>query len=227
MNYLRFRDLFHEFAGKLEEQHMYYLDSIIGFSILHERVMAKQLNFKKILGDHELANEEFLDTCSTIYRQLSNRDYIPMSLYPVMKQGEVKARNRDDGGNYLILGANCVVALYSYWEEYLRIEVGIAKGVLEAGATNNEETQKILNQHVVSDIWGDLRHLRNSIVHKNGVATADVAKCKIIRCFLPGDKIELDFDKMRDIFMLLADYRNELDRLSRPPWSGIKLPGRV
>lgn len=225
MNYLRFRDLFQEFAEKLEEQHTYYLDSTIGFSVLYERLVAKQNKVKQFLGDHELANDEFLDTCSTAYRELSGKDLIPVSLSPLMKQGDVKTRNKENGRNCSILGANCLVTLYSYWEEYLRIEVGIAMGVLEKGATNTEATRAILNQHVVNDLWGDIRLLRNSIVHKDGVASSDIAKCKIIKCFSPGEPIQLDFNRMRAIFLLLAEYRNELGRLSRPPRKGIRLPG--
>lgn len=224
MNHRRFLQLFEEFAVTLEEQHTYYLDSIIGFSVLHERMVAQQLDLRKILGDHELASEEFLDTCSTLYKQLSDQDFTPMSLSPVMKQGQVKARNKENGRNSLILGANCVVALYSYWEEYLRVEIGIAKGVLKKGATNNEESRDVLNRHVIYDIWGNLRHLRNSIVHTNGVAYSKITGCKIIKCFSPGDKIELDFEKMRAIFMLLAHFRNELNSMSFPPRKSIRLP---
>ncbi len=68
MNHRRFLELFHEFAEKLEEQHTYYLDNILGFSVLHERMVAQQLDVIKFLGDHELASEEFLDTCSTLYK---------------------------------------------------------------------------------------------------------------------------------------------------------------
>jgi len=226
MNHRRFRELFEEFAAKLEEQHTYYLDSIIGFSVLHDQVMAHQLDVKKFLGEHELATDEFLDTCSTLYKQISKHDFTPMSLSPVMKQGKVKGRNKENGQNSLILAANCVVALYSYWEEHLRIEIGVAKGVLDLGATNSKATRNILNQHVVSDIWGDLRHLRNSIVHNNGIAYSKITNCKIVKCFKPEDKVKLDFNKMRAIFMLLGEFRNELDRMARPPRKGIGLPGK-
>ena len=226
MNYLKFRELFHEYAAKLEEQHTYYLDSVLGFSVLHERMMSKQLDVMKFLGEQELANEEFLDTCSTLYKELGGKDLTPMALSPVMKQGQVKSRNKENGSNTLILGANCVVSLFSYWEEYLRIQIGIAKGVLDADAVNNADTRNILNQHVTYDIWGDLRHLRNSIVHNNGIAYSKMTGCKIVRCFSPGDRVELDFEKMRAIFLLLADFRNELSSLSLPPRKGIRLPGK-
>ena len=224
MDYLRFRDLFHELANKLEEQHTFYLDSVVGFSILHERMVAEQDELKRFLGDHELANDEFLDTCSTMYRQLCGKDFTALALSPVMKQGDVKERNKDGGRNYYLLGANCVVSLYSYWEEYLRVEVGIAMGVLPKESSNTEETRRVLNEHVVSDIWGDIRLLRNSIVHKDSIANSDMSRCKIIRCFSPGQPIELDFKKMHAIFMQLAIYRNELDKLSRPPRKGIRFP---
>ncbi|VAW17333.1 hypothetical protein MNBD_BACTEROID05-730 [hydrothermal vent metagenome] len=225
MNYLRFRELFQEFAAKLEEQHTYYLESIIGFSVLHDRVVKKQMDLKSFFGDHELANDEFLDTCSTLYKQISGHDITPMSLSPVLKQGDVKARNKKNGQNSLILAANCIVALYGYWEEYLRIEIGVAKGVIDQGATNCDVTREILNQHVTNDLWGDLRHLRNSIVHNNGVAYPKIKNCKIIKCFQPGDKVALDYNKMHVIFMLLADFRNDLDRMSRAPRKPIRLPG--
>ena len=107
----------------------------------------------------------------------------------------------------------------------VRFEIGIAKGVLKTGDARNEETQKVLNEHVAYDIWGDLRHIRNSIVHNNGVAYSKVTNCKIIQCFKPGDKVELDFEKMRVIFLLLAEFRNELNSLSILPRKGIRLPG--
>lgn len=225
MDYLRFRDLFHEFARKLEEQHTFYLDSVVGYLVLYERMVAKQDEVKSFLDDHELANDEFLDTCSTMYRQLCGKDLSPIALSPVMKQGDVKERNKEDGLNYFLLGANCIVSLYSYWEEYLRVEVGIAMGVLPKGSTNTEETRLILNKHVVNDIWGDIRLLRNSIVHNDSIASHEMSRCKIIHFFPSGQPIELDFKKMHEIFILLAMYRNELDKLSRPPRKGIRLPG--
>lgn len=224
-DYRKFRDLFHEFGDKLEEQHTYYLESLIGFEVVYERVVANQLNMKRFLEDKEIGSEAFQDTCSILYKELGNRDVAPMALKPLQKQGDVKARNKENGQNSIILGANCIVALYSYWEEYLRIEIGIAKGVLAVGASNNDKTRKILNKHVVSDIWGDLRHLRNSIVHSNGKAYSKITGCKIIKCFNPEDEIKLDYEKMRAIFHLLALYRNELNSLSIAPRKGIVLPG--
>jgi len=86
---------------------------------------------RKLLGEHGFATEEFQDTCSMIYKHMSNRDYTPVAMSPVMKQGNMKRRLVDDGQNTLLLGRQCVVSAYTYWEEHLRIEIGKALGVLK------------------------------------------------------------------------------------------------
>lgn len=226
MNYNRLLELFWEFAGHIESLHTLYLDSIAGFSILHDRLLSHQRNMKKLLGNHKYATEEFQDTCSMIYKHLCEKDFSPVSMSPVMKQGDIKDRTKNNGINYFLLGSHCVVSAYSYWEEYLRIEIGKAIGVLDQNAKNSDETRGILNKYVVNDFWGDMRHLRNSIIHKNGIANSHISKCKIFKWFKPGDAIELDYEKMRGIFLAMGAYRNELHSMSSPPSRGIKIPAR-
>jgi hypothetical protein len=128
---------------------------LVGYSILHERLQTHQESIRQVLGDHEYATEEFQDTCSMIYKHLSNRDYSPVSMSPIMKQGDIKRRVVDGGQNTLLHGRQSVVSAYVYWEEYLRIEVGKALGVLPPAARASEKTMQVLNKHVVSDFWGD------------------------------------------------------------------------
>jgi len=224
MDYKRLLELFWEFTSKLEALNTLYLDSIAGYSILHKRLLARQEDVKKILGEHEYANTEFQDTCSVIYKHICEKDFIPISRSPVMKQGDMKKRVRENGQNCLLLGNLCIVSAYSYWEEYLRIEIGIAIGVLGKGSKNSEEVRKILNQHVKSDFWGDMKHLRNSIIHNNGIACSDMSKCKVIKWFKPGQRINLDYDRTRKIFLFMGQCRNGLHTMSLPPREGIRIP---
>ena len=216
MNHQRLLSLFWEFSEYIEDLHTLYLDSLVGYSILHERLQLHQESTKQILGDHEYATEEFQDTCSIAYRNISNKDYSVVSMSPVMRQGAIKLRVQEDGQNTILIGRQCLVSAYSYWEEYLRIEIGKALGVLPANAIANKETRKALNEHVVSDFWGDIRHIRNSIVHSNSTANSDISKCKLLKWFKPGEKIVLNHQRMRSIFLLLGIYRNELHALSLP-----------
>jgi len=224
MDYKRLLELFWEFASKLEALNTLYLDSIAGYSILHKRLLARQEDVKKILGKHEYANTEFQDTCSVIYKDICEKDFIPISTSPVMEQGAVKKRVRENGQNYLLLGNLCVVSVYSYWEEYLRIEIGIAIGVLRKGSKNSKEVRKILNQQVKSDFWCDMRYLRNSIIHNNGIACSDMSKCKVIKWFKPGQRINLDYDKMRKLFLFIGQFRNGLHTMSVPSQESMRIP---
>ncbi|MFA4903043.1 MAG: hypothetical protein WC600_09880 [Desulfobaccales bacterium] len=224
MNYQRLLELFWEFARYLESLHTLYLDSIAGYSILHERLLAHQQQMKHLLGNHEYATEQFQDTCSMLYKDLCDKDFTPVAIWPVMKQGDIKERTKEDGKNCLLLGAQCVVSAYLYWEEYLRIEIGKAIGVIGEGAKNDKKTRKILNKYVVSDLWGDIRLLRNSIIHNKGVANSEIVKCNIFKWFKPDNFVELDYQKMKVIFLSMCDFRNELHNMSLPPWKGIKIP---
>jgi hypothetical protein len=220
----RLLELFWQFASKLEELHTLYLDSLVGYSILHERLNSHQDAVRAVLGEHEYATKEFQDTCSIVYKNLSNRDFTPVSMSPVMKQGEMRGRVEDDGRNTLLLGNQCLVSAYAYWEEYLRMEIGKAIGVLSQDAKADEEARKILNQHVKSDLWGDIRNIRNSLVHNNGIANSEVSKCKLIKWFSPGQPIELSHERMRTIFLALGQFRNELHTMSLPPPRKLHIP---
>lgn len=114
VNRPRLLDLFWEFNSHIEALHALYLDSLVGYSILHERLISQQESVRRLLGDHEYATQAFQDTCSIIYKQLANRDYTPVSMSPVMKQGDMKRRVVDDGLNTHFLGRQCVVSAYTY-----------------------------------------------------------------------------------------------------------------
>ncbi len=76
--------------------------------------------------------------------------------------------------------------------------------------------QKLLRLHASHDLWGDLNYLRNSVVHKQGIATSDVARCKLIKWFKPGDMVTITPERIRTIFLALLEYRNELDAEQYP-----------
>ena len=212
MNYLRFRELFHEFASFIEQLHTLYLDSLAGYSVLHERLKDHQQTMARLLGASELAEEAFQDTCSMLYEHLCSKGFTPVALSPVMKQGDMKRRLADNGVNTILLGRQCLTSAYAYWEEYLRPEVGKAMGVLPADANGRtEEDRKILNNHVKEDFWGDIRYIRNAIVHNNGTATSEIAKCRVLRWFAPGQPIDLRLEHMTVVFVGMGYYRNWLN----------------
>lgn len=224
INYQRFNVLFHEFANELEQIHALYLDSVNGFKLLHEAVHKRQQDFANVLGNCEHANAEFQDTCSISYHDLSGAEFSLISLSPNMKQGDVKNRTADNGHNLIKLGQLCIISLHSYWESYLRLEIGKAKGVIPIDATDTKEVKEILKDHVKFDVWGDICKIRNSIVHNNGIANNDIDRCKILKWFSSGDRIELDYQKMNYMFRILGIFRNSLSSMSHAPRPPLRVP---
>jgi hypothetical protein len=224
MNHNRFLDLFWEFNDFIVSLHTLYLDSIIGYKALNNVVSKQQTQLTQLLGECEVTDEEFQDQCLISYEELCGDDHRVVSMSPLMKQGEIKNRTKLNGNNWVLIGRQCVVSAYTYWEEYLRREVAYALGVLNSEERKDKkEIDKILNTHVVDDFWGDIRHFRNSIVHKNGIANSDMAKCKILKWFAPDEPLNLDHAKMRVIFLGMGRYRNTLHSLSFPPRKGITI----
>ena len=107
--------------------------------------------------------------------------------YPlhVCTQAEYRSRNDKDGKNHVVLANMCLVLVYQYWED--RYRKAIAD---ELGIDKNE---------LVLDIMGDLRILRNSIVHHDAVALGDVAKCRVLTGFAPGQPIKISKKKFEEI----------------------------
>ncbi|MBU1260563.1 MAG: hypothetical protein KKE31_05190 [Planctomycetes bacterium] len=223
MNYNRFLELSEEFGEFIVSLHTLYLDSVIGFNILHQRLLDQQNQIKSILGECEEASDEFQDMCFTYYKQLCGEEFNVESTSPLMKQGEVKKRTAHNGTNYILMGRLCVVQAYTYWETYLRKEVGVALGVLDSKVRTKEQEDVILRKYVSIDFWGDMGQLRQAILHHKGIATPKFDKMKSLTWFKPGDPVNLDFDKMKVIFSQMADFRNYLGVLSLPP-SNAKFP---
>lgn len=217
MNYNRFLELSEEFGEFIVSFHTLYLDSVIGFNILHQRLLEQQNQMKSVLGECEEASAEFQGTCFTYYKQLCGEKFNVESTSPLMKQGEVKERTARNGTNYILMGRLCVVQAYTYWETYLRKEIAIALGVLVLQKHTEEEINKILNKYVAIDFWGDMRYMRHAILHKNGTATSDFNKMKLLTWFKLDEPVNLDFEKMTFIFGQMADFRNILHNLSLPP----------
>ena len=124
----------------------------------------------------------------------------------------MKTRTAPNGADYIAIGQLCVIAFYDYWNDHLRKEYVKAKGLY-----NSERHDESLREHASHDLWGDIRHLRIAIVHHRGKATDDIRKCKIIKCFKPGDEIAITPEIMRGILLAMLQFRNDLFKEQFPP----------
>ena len=216
-NYPRLNELFHEFASFIGGLYTMYIESIIGYSLIHIHVIKHQNSIKELLGECEVIEQEFQNECSITYKSICGVDINPALPSPVMKQGDILSRNSPGGQNEITIGQQCIVSVCSYWEEYLRLEIAKAKGLVAEEASLTKQVKNVLKNHLSFDLWGDIRLLRNSIVHNKGIATKKCGeKTKIFKWFNEGESINLPYKIMLRIFLEIDKFGNQIHSWSLP-----------
>jgi hypothetical protein len=170
-----------EFVEILDTMHGFYLDARRAFgSLLHELNLMQTENLKRMAGK-TIAD---LDKLGFVYEAA---DPEPGAyLLHECTQGEYKGRNSPAGDNPNRVGNMCITHIYSYWEDHYRARIAEFLGMTK------KDDLKI-------DVFGDIRYLRNSIVHHAAIALPDVARCKVLKWFKPGDRIALSRDQFRTL----------------------------
>ena len=115
-------------------------------------------------------------------------------------QADLKQRNEPDGANSVFLARMLIVAVYQLWEDHYRDQIADERGV--------ERNQ------VTSDLFGDLRHYRRSIIHNRGLAVDEVRRNHVLRWFPPGAEVSPTRVQMRSLIGLL---RAEVERFKSIP----------
>src|SRR5205823_655904 len=114
------------------------------------------------------------------------------------------------GANFTTLGQLCIIAFYDFWNDYLRREYVIAKGHLSRDEREQSVIDECMRKYASHDLWGDIRALRQSIVHNRGIATSDIERTRLIKWFHQGDPIAITPEHMRMMFLALRTYYYEL-----------------
>jgi len=179
-----------EFEQIVDKIYGFYLDSTSGFGELKMKIGKAQTEslhlFQK--SHPELANIEYLDGAAMIYGEGEPGTPEAVELHRC-NQKQYKERNSEKGDNFKLAGNLCLVSLYQYWEDHYRSKIAALIGT-------EKNTLNI-------DIMGDLRLLRNSIIHHAGIALKDVEQCKLLKWFKEGEEIFIDKEKFKKIIFLL------------------------
>lgn len=111
-------------------------------------------------------------------------------------QGRLRDRNNPGGLNHKILSDSVIENIYSIWNDEYRPHLA--------------RLIEIEIKELSSEIFGDIRLIRNSIVHHGGIAKKEVEKCKVINFFKEGDKITFTDRRMEDVFFHIFE---DIDRI--------------
>ena len=110
-------------------------------------------------------------------------------------QGELKVRNQKGGANERASSRALFTTIYQFWEDHYRQEFARSLGLAKNGIT--------------SDFFGDIRLIRNGIIHHRNKATDDVKKCKLLKLFSPDQEIYLSDDQTKFVIRKLREALNE------------------
>jgi hypothetical protein len=193
-----------EFERVVDYIYGVYLDSTTGFDKLREWFEKNQKDALALLkSTHpELARIDYLDSVHMIYGKGDPNTPEAVELHRCT-QKQYKERNSENGLNFQFLGNMALVSLYQYWEDYYRgqvaNEMGIKKNDLKA------------------PIMGDLRLIRISIIHHEGIALKDIERCELLKWYKENDMIFIDKSKFEDVIYHVKNMLNEFRaRLNNP-----------
>jgi hypothetical protein len=182
---MEYDDIVKEFIDFVNLQVGVYMNSIAGFSGAKmqmerqvARVLRAQSRKRDERGDQVITHQSFEDPKSpnVVHSRIVTAD-------------NFIEENSPAGINQRQLSYSVIVFIYTYWEADIRPRLAKAAG---------KEEKK-----VTSEIMGDLRCLRNSILHTKGVLTYEWHKKLVILkdCFSLDKQIEISYELMHQIFV--------------------------
>jgi len=118
---------------------------------------------------------------------------------------ELIRRNSEGGSNFQFIGNTCLAVVYQYWEDHYRAAIA--------------SELKVEPAQIEVPVFGELRWLRQAIIHNRAIATSDVAKCERFKWFRRGDPIIFSREKFE---LVIDGILEALDGIKANPNSYIK-----
>jgi len=176
--------------------YMAYLDITSGFAKLIDETEKNQqrTSTESSPDDYKVRRDDIFNFFKSI-SQGQGKD-IPAKYAKICTINEIKVRNSYGGRNQWFFANMCVVWIYQCWEDHYRKQ--IAKSL---GCSINE---------VISPVFGDVRKLRNAIIHNLGVATSELEKTEVITPFKQGIPLYLNENHLRALVENIHTYLDTL-----------------
>lgn len=155
-----------------------YLDSLMGFQLTVQSVEKTRDNLivEKGMNIEQINLFPFRHT--SLFSERIHEETV----------GQFITRMSTNGKNSVFAANMYLISVFNYWEDHYR------KACAQA--------LKVDKNDLKSDIMGDLRLLRNSIVHHKAIALKDIEKCKLLTFFKENDQIKLT----RDNIIFITDH---------------------
>ncbi len=197
-----FDEAVREYIDFVNEQVGVYMSALAGFAGHHARVSRQVHRANRPTSTRKNEKGETLVVWAS-YEDPTKPDIVHNQ---IIRSDEYLEANRPGGRNEQQHSRAIIIFLFTYWEDEIRPRLARAKGV----DVND----------IRSDIMGDLRTLRNVILHSKGVLRVERhATLKVLGdIFVVDEELEFSYEGMHRIFVLM---KQDCARLLFD-WLGIK-----
>ena len=182
-----FDDVIREYIDFVNRQVGVYMDALAGFAGHHTRVERQVHRVNRPINSRIDNTGQHVVVWAS-YEDPSQPDVIHNR---IIRASDYISANSKGGSNEQQHAKAVLVFLFTYWEDEIRPRLAASKGV---------ELQEI---H--SDIMGDLRILRNVILHAKSIMPLEKHKDlkKLSDLFVVGQPIHISYENMHQIFVLI------------------------
>lgn len=184
----QFDEVVREYIDFVNEQVGAYMSALAGFAGHHARVSRQVHRANRPVATRPPDKKGMPTVVWASYEDPTKPDIIHNQ---IIRCDEYLEANRPGGRNEQQHSRSILIFLFTYWEDEIRPQLARAKGVE-------------LNE-IQSDIMGDLRTLRNVILHSKSVIRPDKhASLKLLGDMFEVDKeLAFSYDGMHQIFVLI------------------------
>lgn len=182
-----FDDIIREYIDFVNRQVGVYMDALAGFAGHHTRIEQQVHRISRPI-DSRIDNSGQRVVVYASYEDPTQPDVIHNR---IIRATDYIAANSQGGSNEQQHSQAVLVFLFTFWEEEIRPRLAASKGV---------ELQEIR-----SDIMGDLRILRNVILHSKGIIRSEKHKDlkKLSNMFVVDQPVHVSYEGMHRIFVLI------------------------
>lgn len=184
----QFDEVVREYIDFVNEQVGAYMSALAGFAGHHVRVSRQIHRANRQVSTRPPDETGMRTVVWASYEDPSKPDIIHNQ---IIRCDEYLAANRPGGKNEQQHSRSILIFLFTYWEDEIRPRLARAKGV------KLDEIQ--------SDIMGDLRTLRNVILHSKSVLRPDKhASLRLLSNMFEADKeLNFTYEGIHQIFVLI------------------------
>lgn len=196
---MELKDYISEFKKIVDQIYGTYLDSIKGFQMIVKDTKNDEDEIKKRYDEWKDSNPQYEHVAwggSTRGYGRLQKEGQRMHLHQVPVE-EIISRNSRHGRNQISIANYCIVILYQYWEDHFR-------NLIATSLNRNKNDIQI-------QLFGDIKFIRESIIHHRGIAKPEIRNCQILKWFKKGEPIDVTNDMFEEMIDKILDCLDEIE----------------